>query len=123
MAKILVADDEPEVLELIQEALSSHEVVIAHNGKEAIAKAKSKKPDLVVMDVKMPILDGLKACKQIKDDPKTLHIPVLMLTGMGRMSDVEGAFQAHADDYIVKPFLPRILEGRINQLLEKNKKE
>lgn len=123
MAKILVADDNAEILELIQETLSMHELIIARNGEEAVAKARSEKPELIVMDIKMPVLDGLKACKQLKDDPNTLHIPVLMLTGLGKMSDVEEAFAAHADDYIVKPFTPRILEGRIVNLLKKRQKD
>ena len=123
MAKILIADDNPDILELIQEALSMHELIIANNGEEAVAKALSEKPELIVMDVKMPVLNGLKACRQIKDNPKTLHIPILMLTGMGKMSDVEGAFEAQADDYIVKPFTPRILEARIADLLKKQQKE
>ena len=121
MAKILVADDEPAVLDVVKEALADHEVATAANGKEAVSKAKADPPDLIILDIQMPVMDGLAALKAIKRDPQLRNIPVLMLTGAGGMGTIEDSFEARADDYIVKPFSLKVLKARIEELLKKKK--
>src|SRR5512134_3206234 len=84
MAKILVVDDEPDMVEMIKAALegAAHQVISAHDGQEGIAKARSEKPDAIILDIMMPVKDGFAACKELKGDPSCQDIPVLILTGV-----------------------------------------
>ena len=117
MAKILVVDDDPSIVALIRETLEGHEVISSDNGSDGIVMARQVMPDLIVMDVTMPRLSGTVACARIKADPALAHIPVVLLTGWGKISDVEEGFSAKADEYIVKPFSPRVFKARLEQLL------
>jgi len=117
MSKILVVDDDPAIVDLVTEMLEGHEVSSCGNGSDGIEMARKGMPDLIVMDVTMPKLSGTVACARIKADPALAHIPVILLTGWGKISDIEEGFNAKADDYIVKPFSPRTLKSRIDQLL------
>ena len=117
MSKILVVDDDPAIVDLISESLSEHEIRSANNGSDAIELSRKFMPHLIVMDVTMPKLSGTVACARIKRDPELGHIPVILLTGWGKISDIEEGFNSKADDYIVKPFSPRLLKNRIEQLL------
>ena len=117
MSKILVVDDDPAIVDLISETMEAHEIRSANNGSEAIEMARKFQPDIIVMDVTMPKLSGTAACSRIKAEPGLSHIPVILLTGWGKISDIEDGFNARADDYIVKPFSPRLLKSRIEQLI------
>ena len=119
MANILVVDDERSVGELVAEALDGHEVELALDGTSGLSRIRALRPALVVLDMNMPGLSGIEVCKALRADPATAGIKVLMLTGQGSMESVEEGFAALVDDYIVKPFSPRVLAGRVNQLLAK----
>ena len=117
--KILVVDDEIYIVHILDFSLGmeGYEVVTALDGEQALEKLKVEKPDLIVLDIMMPKLDGYEVCKAIKSDPETRHIPVILLSAKGRNVDQKMGFDVGADDYITKPFSPRKLVERINQLL------
>ena len=117
MNKLLVVDDDPAIVDLIIESLEGFEIQTANNGSDAIEVARKFLPNLIVMDVSMPRLSGTVACSRIKADPELKDIPVILLTGWGKLSDIEEGFNAKADDYIVKPFSPKLLKSRIDKLL------
>jgi len=117
MSKILLVDDDPSIVDLITETLEGHEIQSTNNGSDAIEVARKFMPNLIVMDVSMPRLSGTVACSRIKADAALMHIPVILLTGWGKISDIEEGFSAKANDYMVKPFSPRLLKNRIEQLL------
>lgn len=104
--KILVVEDERDIAEGIKArlALSGFEVILASNGEEGVQKARSEKPHLIILDVMMPVLDGFEACKLLKGDDRTRSIPVLVLTALSQMQDVEKAFELGANDFLPKPF-------------------
>jgi len=117
--KVLVVDDEVYILHILDFSLGAegYEVVTAANGEQAIEKALSERPDLIVMDVMMPKLDGYETCRRLKEMPETKHIPVLLLTAKGRDGDRKKGFEVGADDYITKPFSPNKLIGRVQEIL------
>jgi two-component system alkaline phosphatase synthesis response regulator PhoP len=117
--KILVVDDEIYIVHILDFSLGmeGYDVVTALDGEQALDKLKSEKPDLIVLDIMMPKLDGYEVCKAIKSDPATKQIPVILLSAKGRNVDQKMGFDVGADDYITKPFSPRKLVERINQLL------
>jgi DNA-binding response OmpR family regulator len=117
--KILVVDDEIYIVHILDFSLGmeGYEVVTALDGEQALEKVKSEKPDLIVLDIMMPKLDGYEVCKSIKSSAGTQHIPVILLSAKGRNVDQKLGFDVGADDYITKPFSPRKLVERINQLL------
>jgi two-component system alkaline phosphatase synthesis response regulator PhoP len=117
--KILVVDDEIYIVHILDFSLGmeGYEVVTALDGEQALEKLKTEKPDLIVLDIMMPKLDGYEVCKAIKSDPETRQIPVILLSAKGRNVDQKMGFDVGADDYITKPFSPRKLVERINQLL------
>jgi two-component system alkaline phosphatase synthesis response regulator PhoP len=117
--RILVVDDEIYIVHILDFSLGmeGYEVITALDGEQALEKLKSEKPDLIVLDIMMPKLDGYEVCKAIKSSPETRHIPVILLSAKGRNVDQKLGFDVGADDYITKPFSPRKLVERINQLL------
>ena len=117
--KILVVDDEIYIVHILDFSLGmeGYEVVTALDGEQALEKVKTEKPDLIVLDIMMPKLDGYEVCKNIKSSASTQHIPVILLSAKGRNVDQKLGFDVGADDYITKPFSPRKLVERINQLL------
>ena len=117
--KILVVDDEIYIVHILDFSLGmeGYEVITALDGEQALEKVKSEKPDLIVLDIMMPKLDGYEVCKNIKSSAGTQHIPVILLSAKGRNVDQKLGFDVGADDYITKPFSPRKLVERINQLL------
>ena len=117
--KILVVDDEIYIVHILDFSLGmeGYEVVTALDGEQALERLQSDKPDLIVLDIMMPKLDGYEVCKAIKSDPETRQIPVILLSAKGRNVDQKLGFDVGADDYITKPFSPRKLVERINQLL------
>jgi two-component system alkaline phosphatase synthesis response regulator PhoP len=117
--KILVVDDEIYIVHILDFSLGmeGYEVVTALDGEQALEKLQSERPDLIVLDIMMPKLDGYEVCKAIKSNSETRHIPVILLSAKGRNVDQKMGFDVGADDYITKPFSPRKLVERINQLL------
>ncbi len=120
--KILVVEDEPDIAEGLQARLTleGYEVVLAADGKIGVEKARSEKPNLVIMDVMLPLVNGYEACKLIKQDKHTKDIPVLFLTALPRVDDAEAAFQAGGDDFLNKPFTDERLLHKIHKFLPKS---
>jgi two-component system alkaline phosphatase synthesis response regulator PhoP len=121
-SKILIVDDEQDILELIRHALNKegYEVHIAVNGQQAIEKTAKVLPDLILMDVMMPVMDGMEACRQLKEDPATQQIPIIFLTARSEEFAELAGFEAGADDYIAKPIRTRVLTSRIKAILRRN---
>lgn len=117
--KILVVDDEIYIVHILDFSLGmeGYEVVTALDGEQAVEKARTEKPDLIVLDIMMPKLDGYETCKILKGDADTREIPVILLSAKGRNVDQKIGFEVGADDYITKPFSPRKLVERINAIL------
>src|SRR5881409_764311 len=118
-SRILVVDDEPDAVELVAFNLkgAGHEVTTAVDGEEALKKARDLLPDLIVLDLMIPAVDGLEVCKILRRDGRTATIPILMLTAKaGEMDRVLG-LELGADDYVTKPFSPRELVLRVKRLL------
>jgi two-component system alkaline phosphatase synthesis response regulator PhoP len=117
--KILVVDDEIYIVHILDFSLGmeGYEVVTALDGEQALEKARVEKPDLIVLDIMMPKLDGYETCKRLKADDATKAIPVILLSAKGRNVDQKIGFEVGADDYITKPFSPRKLVERINAIL------
>jgi len=119
MKKILIADDEPDILKVVKFRLikAGYEIMMAVNGKEAIELVQKIKPDLVLLDFSMPLMNGDEVCKQIKADPLTKHIPVIMMT-----ASTERAHETHikmigADDRLLKPFEPEDLIEKVEKFV------
>jgi two-component system alkaline phosphatase synthesis response regulator PhoP len=117
--KILVVDDEVNITQILEFSIGAegYEVVTAANGEEAIDKARREQPDLIILDVMMPKIDGYEACRILKANPLTKSIPVVLLTAKGRDIDKRLGYEVGATDYIIKPFSPSKLIDRIHQLL------
>jgi len=120
--KILIVDDEVDIIELLSYNLKKEnfEVISAINGKEAIKIAQKTKPDIILMDVMMPEMDGMEACRQIKSFPQLSNIPLIFLTARGEEYSELAGFDAGADDYIIKPIKPRVLISRLKAILKRN---
>jgi two-component system, OmpR family, alkaline phosphatase synthesis response regulator PhoP len=122
MAKrILVVDDEARIVTVIQKRLESagYEVITAMDGTEALTKARSANPDLIVLDLILPKINGYQVCSILKRDSYYKQIPILMLTARSQESDVDEGMRVGADAYMTKPFKNEILLGQIEQLLAK----
>ena len=117
--KILVVDDEVYILHILDFSLGAEgfEVITADNGELAIEKAKTERPDLIVLDIMMPVLDGYETLRQLKRHHETKDIPVILLTAKGRDVDKRLGFEVGATDYIVKPFSPSRLIERIEEII------
>jgi len=117
--RILVVDDEIYIVHILDFSLGmeGYEVITALDGEQALEKARAEKPDLIVLDIMMPKLDGYETCKMLKADASTKDIPVILLSAKGRNVDQKIGFEVGADDYITKPFSPRKLVERINAIL------
>lgn len=121
MPKVLVVDDEQDILELIRHSLAKEgfEVHVAANGAQAIEQARKVKPEIIIMDVMMPVMDGMEACRQLKDNPDTKNIPVIFLTARSEEFAELAGFEAGADDYIAKPVRNRVLLSRVKAILRR----
>jgi len=119
--RILVVDDEIYIVHILDFSLGmeGYEVVTALDGEEALRKVKECKPDLVVLDIMMPKMDGYETCKALKSNEETKDIPVILLSAKGRNVDMQTGYDVGADDYITKPFSPRKLVDRINSMLDR----
>jgi two-component system alkaline phosphatase synthesis response regulator PhoP len=118
---ILVVDDEEDILELVKYNLTrdGYHVLCAATGEEAINTARRNLPDLIILDLLLPGIDGLEVCKLLKNDPKTEYIPIIMLTAKGEEADVVSGLEIGADDYITKPFSPKVLTARVRTVLRR----
>jgi DNA-binding response OmpR family regulator len=123
--KILIIDDEPHLVELVANRLKAKHlnVVTAVLGKEGLVKAREEKPDLILLDILMPDLDGFQVLCRLKESPDTCHIPVVMLTVRKWSQDIKKAMDGGAVDYIVKPFEPTILWEKIERVLKDGEKD
>ncbi|RKY31479.1 MAG: diguanylate cyclase response regulator [Candidatus Omnitrophota bacterium] len=123
--KILVVDDDPDILDVLEITLSqeNYEILKALDGEEALEIIKSKNLDLVLLDYNMPKKDGRQVCQEVKKDLLLSHLPVIMLTGKGEISDKIHGLDAGADDYIVKPFEPKELLARIRMVLRRTSRD
>jgi CheY-like chemotaxis protein len=122
MAHILVAEDERDIRELINFTLvfAGHQVTQAANGAEAVELAPKVKPDLIMMDVRMPKMTGYEACRQIKQIDEVKNIPVIFLSAKGQDEEVQTGIEAGAVAYILKPFAPEDLTRQIGEILKQN---
>ena len=122
--KILVVDDDTELVELISFNLkqAGHSVGTASNGVDALKKARSLEPDLIVLDVMMPELDGFAVCEILRRDPTTATVPILMLTALSSELGRLAGLGSGASEFATKPFSPRVLVQRIEDLLQKSSK-
>lgn len=120
-AKILLVDDEPDILEIVGFNLSQegYRIVTAANGKEAITKAKAELPNLIIMDVMMPEMDGIEACEAIRKIPELENVIITFLTARNEDYTQVAGFDAGADDYISKPIKPKLLVSKVNALLDR----
>jgi two-component system alkaline phosphatase synthesis response regulator PhoP len=120
-AKILLVDDEPDILEIVGFNLSQegYRIVTAANGKEAITKAKAELPNLIIMDVMMPEMDGIEACEAIRKIPELENVIITFLTARNEDYTQVAGFDAGADDYISKPIKPKLLVSKVNALLRR----
>jgi putative two-component system response regulator len=119
LAKILVVDDEPSIVDLLTRFLrrEGYDVVTATNGREALECVQQEQPDLILLDVTMPELDGFAVCKTLKEDERTALIPITMLTGLDDREHRTQGIEAGADDFLTKPFEQSILRARISSQL------
>ena len=117
--KVLVIDDEPEITEIIMAFLSNagYEVEIENSSVEGLARAKDAKPDVILLDIMMPVMDGYEVCAQLKKDPETAPIPVLFLTGKDAKDDAGLSFQSGGDLFIKKPFSCERLLNMVKMVL------
>ena len=124
-ATILVVDDEPSIVKLVKVTLEGrgYNVITAYDGQEAIVEAKLHKPDLILLDVMMPHMDGTEARKRLKADPVTKDIPVVHLTAVGDFDKQREALADGATDYIVKPFTPSDLANVVADMLDPKKRD
>lgn len=121
--RILVVDDEQDIQELVAYNLTKngYEVIRANTGEEALQLARTESPDLVVLDLMLPGIDGLDCCRVLKNDPFSKHLPVMMLTAKGEDADIVVALNMGADDYVTKPFSPQVLLARIEAVLRRRR--
>ena len=123
--RILIVDDEEDILELVRFHLAreGYQVTLAPTGEEALKKAKREAFDLIVLDLMLPGLDGLDVAKALKADAKTQAVPIIMLTAKGEDADVVTGLEIGAEDYITKPFSPRVLTARVKAVLRRRFRE
>ncbi|NLE43357.1 MAG: response regulator [Chloroflexi bacterium] len=121
MARILVAEDERDIRELIGHSLrfAGLDVVLVATGAEAIEKAPIERPDLIILDVRMPKMTGYEACRILKDNPVTRDIPVVFLSAKGQEREIEQGLESGAEQYILKPFAPNELAEEIKAILNR----
>ena len=123
--KILIVEDEEDVIELIRYNLAKEgfNCDAAYNGQEALKKAQATLPDLVLLDLMLLEVDGLEVCKRLKSSPQTEHIPIVMVTAKSDEADIITGLELGADDYITKPFSPKVLVARVRAVLRRKTTE
>ena len=123
--RVLVVDDETDILELVEYHLvrEGYSVQLVETGESALKAVTRHPPDLVILDLMLPGLDGMEVCRRLKANGETRSIPVMMLTAKGEDSDIVSGLEVGADDYLSKPFSPRVLTARVRALLRRNSPE
>lgn len=120
---LLIVEDNEDIQKYIAESFSdSFEVITGSNGEEGKQQALNRIPDIIVSDIMMPVMDGITLCRQLKEDVRTSHIPVILLTAKDSLQDKEEGYEVGADSYLTKPFSASLLQSRINNLLDSRKK-
>lgn len=117
--RILVVDDEPASVNMMQMRLEAggYEIMAAYDGQEALEKARNEKPDLIILDLMLPKMDGYKVCRLLKFDDKYKKMPIIMFTARAQEADRKMGMDVGADAYITKPFDPKVLMAKIKELL------
>ncbi|MBN2248051.1 MAG: response regulator [Coriobacteriia bacterium] len=120
MSRILIADDEPHIRKLVSFTLSNrgHEIIQAEDGGQALEMARAEQPDLILLDVMMPVMTGYDVLDRLKADEGTAAIPVIMLSAKSQRTEVEEGLTRGAEQYICKPFTPKDLVQQVNELLD-----
>ena len=123
--KIVLAEDEPQIARLVEFKLKKegYEVTWKTNGEEALEAIRKEKPDLILLDIMMPVMDGYEVLRRIREDENLKSIPVVMLTARAQERDVVKGIDMGADDYIAKPFHPAELLARVKRILSKEKEQ
>jgi two-component system, OmpR family, response regulator MtrA len=123
MAKIVVADDDSDIRELVAFKLrqAGHDIVAVADGAAAVEACQLNAPDLVMLDVMMPGMSGIDACRALRANASLADVPVILLTARAQEADIEHGFSAGADDYVVKPFSPRELASRVESVLQRRR--
>ncbi|MCX5636110.1 MAG: response regulator [Planctomycetota bacterium] len=118
---ILVVDDEEDIVELVELniAREGYRVLACGTGEQALQIAHSKLPDLIILDLMLPGIDGLEVCRRLKNDPKTEQIPIVILSAKGEEADIVTGLELGADDYITKPFSGKVMAARVRRILRK----
>lgn len=119
MAKIIIAEDDKDIRELISFTLryAGHQVLSFPNGLDAWNQILVEVPDLVILDVRMPVISGYEVCEKIKQEPLTAHVPVIFLSAKGQEGEIKTGFDVGAVDYLLKPFVPQELNNKVNAIL------
>lgn len=119
--RVVIADDDPDIRRLVEMTVTNAgcDVTVASDGEEALERVRDSVPDLVILDVLMPRMDGWEVARALKSDPATREVPVMFLTSRGQEHDVLEGFDSGAVDYMVKPFSPRELQVRVRAVLAK----
>lgn len=120
MKKVLVIDDNPTIVELIKYAVnlqSSYEVIVAYDGMQGLERVYSDNPDCVIVDVKMPRMDGYQLARRLRSDPRIANTPLIILSAMSREEDQMTGFLSGVDEYLTKPFKPAMLHAAIERVL------
>jgi DNA-binding response OmpR family regulator len=117
---ILICDDDPLLVDLLEYRLAArgYAVVVAEDGGKALRRLQEMRPDAVLLDAMMPVIDGYEVLRQIRENPETARIPVIMLTARKQEKDIVAALELGANDYLVKPFIPEELIARLGRLIE-----
>jgi len=118
--KILIVDDEDDLRKMLKFRLeaTNYEVIEASDGEEGLNKARFERPDLIILDLMLPKIDGFKVCRMLKFDERHREIPIIMFTARAQMQDEKLGRETGADAYITKPFEPKVLLGKIEELLK-----
>lgn len=122
MTEVLIVEDEPEIAELIEFHLRREGIRsrIVHSGRKALEMIDRKRPDLVILDLMLPDLDGFQICRRLKSSPETGRIPVVMVTAKSEDADVVTGIELGADDYVMKPFSPKVLVARVKNVIRRH---
>lgn len=124
-AHLLIVEDEEDLRELLTYKLAREgfRVTGVESGEQAIVKASKERPDLIVLDIMLPGIDGLEVCRSLRSTEETINIPIIMLTAKGEESDIVAGLELGSDDYITKPFSPRVLIARVKAVLRRKQEE
>jgi phosphate regulon transcriptional regulator PhoB len=122
-SRVLIVEDEPDIRELVVHHLKreGYQVSAASSGEEALRQVQAAPPDLVILDLMMPAMDGLEVCRRLRQDPATAMLPIVMLTAKGDEVDRVLGLEIGADDYVVKPFSPKELLARVHAVLRRSR--